>query len=302
MNLFRKLLIRDKWVIAIRNRRTTGTFLDAEGYCIIRPPRDRYWADPFLYEYGGRQFLFVEEFLYRAARGTIGVCELSPEGNPGPMLEALVRPYHLSYPQVFSWNGDVWMLPETSANGTIELYRCVKFPGEWMLEAVLLKNLYASDATIHFDSDTCWLFAGVSESHGQPIDCLHIYRSATPMGPWTAHPSNPVVKDIRRARPAGAIFRSDQGLIRPSQDCSVRYGYAVRYNRIDALTESTYFETEVGCTSPDWIANGAGTHTYNRNSHFEVRDAYTLEVDLGSKWQAAVGRGERMLGMGGRYN
>jgi hypothetical protein len=40
----------------------------------------------------------------------------------------LERPYHLSYPYVFFVGDDAFMLPETAANGAIELYRAVSFP------------------------------------------------------------------------------------------------------------------------------------------------------------------------------
>lgn len=39
--------------------------------------------------------------------------------------------FHLSFPTVFDWRGEVWMLPETSADHSLTLYRCTQFPDKW---------------------------------------------------------------------------------------------------------------------------------------------------------------------------
>ena len=49
---------------------------------------------------------------------------------------------------------------------------------------------------------------------------------------WTPHPENPIVTDIRTARPGGKIFIQDGKIYRPSQDCSIRYGRALNMNQI----------------------------------------------------------------------
>ena len=40
------------------------------------------------------------------------------------------------------------MLPETSGNRTVELYRCVEFPHRWELDRVLMDGVHAVDATL----------------------------------------------------------------------------------------------------------------------------------------------------------
>ena len=49
------------------------------------------------------------------------------------------------------------------------------------------------------------------------------------------HPRNPVVSDARRARPAGRPFVHAGRLIRPSQDCTGRYGRRVIFNVVEEL-------------------------------------------------------------------
>jgi len=43
----------------------------------------------------------------------------------------LDEPYHLSYPYVFEWQGDYYMVPESYQVNSILLYRAVNFPTDW---------------------------------------------------------------------------------------------------------------------------------------------------------------------------
>jgi hypothetical protein len=82
---------------------------------------------------------------------------------------------------------------------------------------------------------------------------------------------NPVVSDVRSARPAGHIFRREGELIRPSQDSSLRYGYALNFNRITKLTAYEYEEELLERIEPpneDILA----VHTYNESDDFVVAD------------------------------
>ena len=67
----------------------------------------------------------------------ISCAEVLPGGGLGPVRTCLERDYHFSYPMVFEHDGDVFMVPESALNGTVELYRATRFPHEWTLEKVL---------------------------------------------------------------------------------------------------------------------------------------------------------------------
>jgi hypothetical protein len=51
--------------------------------------------------------------------------------------------------------------------------------------------------------------------------------------------------------------------LRPAQDCSVRYGYAITLHRILRLNASEYREEPVARIDPCWTAGLRGTHTLN---------------------------------------
>ena len=145
------------------------------------------------------------------------------------MQKVLERDYHLSYPFVFRFERELYMMPETSRNRCVELYRAVDFPRQWTLDRVLLSDCVAADPTLFEHDGTFWLFVNLAREGAAINDELHLYFADSPFGPWNPHPKSPVVSDIRSARPAGRIFRHGTEIIRPSQDSSVRYGYALSF-------------------------------------------------------------------------
>jgi hypothetical protein len=261
-----------QWFLAIRKRDSAHSFDDATGYKLMLPPKDRFYADPFLLEKDGKTFLFFEDLRYSEGRALISCCELDSKGKPGPVMEVLRRPYHLSYPFLFEEGGEIYMIPESKENLTVELYRATSFPTEWALESVLLSEIHAVDATIEKLDGKYWMFVGISNGRYSNCDELGIYFSDALKGPWTPHPANPVISDVRRARSAGAFFRDQGRLIRPSQDCARAYGYAIVFSEIVKLTETEYEERPVTRLDPGWLKHNLGTHTYTRTERFEVID------------------------------
>jgi hypothetical protein len=232
----------------------------------------RFYADPFAVERGGRTFLFVEDFEHRLGRGIISAVEFSATGAMGKPEPALVLPTHLSYPNVFERDGEMWMIPETGATGTIDLYRAREFPFSWKLETRLVCGVVASDATLVEWQGRWWMFATVRDGGGAHSDALWLWSAPDFRGPWTAHPHNPVLIDIASARPAGNMFMRDGKLYRPVQDCRRGYGAALALARVDRLDEGGYAQTIEAVINPgaDWP--GRRLHTYNFGGGFEFID------------------------------
>lgn len=238
----------------------------------LAPPRDHLWADPFAVEHGGRHFIFFEEMPFSTWKGRIMAIEVFPDTEPGEPRPALERPYHLSYPFVFAWNGSLYMLPETAHNRTVEIYRCEAFPDRWQLDRVLLEDIRAYDPTLWKGTDRWWMFVTIAEPGADSSDELHLYWARTPLGPWTAHRGNPVVSDVRCARPAGPLYSRYGKLYRPSQDCSLAYGHSVCINRVDVLSEDAYRETPVRRILPSWREDIRRVHTIGGSQRLRVLD------------------------------
>ncbi len=256
-------LNRRQWLMAYRERSDGRA---AGPWTIVEPPRDRFFADPFLIERGGSHFLFFEDFSYRNGSGRISYVVIDERGTHSEPRPALERPYHLSYPSVFERDGTVYMLPETFEAGQVELYHASRFPDRWELDRVLLP-LAGVDPTLFEHGGKLWLFLNVPEEGAPVADELSLFFSDSLGAPWTPHPRNPVVSDARRARPAGGVFLERGNLIRPSQDSSTA-AFGVVLNRIDVLSEADYREVAVAQVS----SLLPGTHTYNAADRYEAVD------------------------------
>jgi hypothetical protein len=266
------LFFIDQWVI-MTGRDLEYDRLQWSAFRPLIPEKDRYWADPFIVHREDRYYVFMEEKMYATGLGRIVCLTLDPQGNLLSSQVVLERPYHLSYPFTFEFRRETYMLPETAANRTLELYRATRFPDQWQLAKTLMTGLYAVDATLLEYNHKWWLFANIKEEGASSLDALHLFYADDPLADrWLPHPRNPVVKDIHSARPAGRIFMHEGKFIRPSQDSSERYGKALKFNRILKLDELDYQEIPDAEFRPQG-RNTLATHTFNQAGQLTVIDA-----------------------------
>lgn len=257
--------MREHWSIAYR-------FGD-ESFRELVPPRNRFWADPFVVADGERAWVFVEELVYPVKRGFLSVLEVRRDGTwsaPRPVME---RPFHLSYPCVFRWDGGFYMVPETSANGTIELHRCTDFPFRWEPDTVLMRDIRAVDATVFEAHGRWWMYyATPVTGGGKDFDRLWLHHALSPRGPWSPHRRNPLFSDVAGGRPAGRPFLRDGRLLRAAQIGTPWYGHAMQLREIVTLTPEEWEEREVSIIRPDWARGLDGTHTLNVDGDVTVID------------------------------
>lgn len=255
---------------------------------ILAPP-DRYWADPFGWRRDGAFFIFCEEVLYAEQRGHISAVPIDEEGNVrGPAIRIIDEPYHLSYPFLFEYDGELYMLPESGFAGVLKLYRCVEFPGRWEYVHTVFEGVQFADTTL-LERDGCWwLFATVRNPRRLqfPDHDLLLFSADSPLAKqWTPHPRSPIVRDFRRARPAGRIFPHEGRLYRPSQNCRDRYGEALNINEITRLDSTRYEERWIREIKADWEPGYVGVHHIDWHDGVLLMDTQRLvpqsEVSLG---------------------
>lgn len=291
-----KLLFREQWFLAFQFT-TEDTVGNMQEFLKLMPPNDRFWADPFPLERDGRHFIFFEELMLATNKGHIAVVEVGRDGSRSTPVRVLERDYHLSYPFLFEFEGQLYMIPETGQNRTVELYRCLAFPDKWRLEKVLLRDVQAVDATLLQSGGRWWMFANVGVEGTETPDDLHLFHAASPLGEWVPHRGNPVTSDVRRGRPAGHIFRNGSELYRPAQIGAPLYGSGISINRIERLTDEEYVEHEVERIVPEPGGTLLGIHTLNRAAGLTVIDGFTRrprlwagEDRLGTQVQRRAGR------------
>lgn len=243
---------------------------------LLLPPPGMIWADPFPIRRNDRTWVFYEEMRRDGSPGFISLMELTDQLEARPLGPVLTASYHLSYPFVFEWQGSLFMLPETDDNRTVELHRCVSWPDTWTLEAVLLDNVSAVDATIIEIDGEWWMFTTMNPQRDVDWNTsLYIFRASTPLGPWTPHRGNPVKADVRNSRSAGRLFWDGGRLHRPTQDCAERYGHALVVNEIRRLDPDGFEERAVHRVEPGWRPDVVGVHTIN-----QVDDLYLFDCKV----------------------
>jgi hypothetical protein len=242
------------------------------GWSELPDPGDHFYADPFAFEWRGESFIFVEDYSHATKKAAISVVTFDDRGAPQPPQPVLERDFHLSYPQVFARDGEIWMLPEACSSGKLTLYRAARFPDQWTAETELIDGREISDATLLEHGGRWWLFATERDGFGSTSDTMAVFHSPALMGPWTPHRANPVLIDRRAARPGGAFVPVAGKLFLPVQDGTKGYGGGLGLAEILRLDEDW-----VQMSSPhpvsaigDWPY--PQIHTLNRAGRLEVID------------------------------
>lgn len=251
----------------------------------MTPTRNTFFADPHIIQKDETYYVFVEEFSAEEGKGHISFIEIDETGHWKAPVKVLEKDYHLSYPFLFEWDGKNYMIPESRANRTIDLYECTTFPTEWKFKKCLVENVSAVDTTLIYYFNKWWLFTGIAEYEGAApnVELFLFFTDDIFSGSnWISHPQNPIVSDVKRARPAGGIFFRDGRLIRPSQDCSKLYGYGFDLNEIVVLSESNYCEKKIMSVRPGWDKEILATHTFSTCNNLTVIDAFRYVWRMGN--------------------
>jgi hypothetical protein len=221
-------------------------------------------ADPFLCLRGGTFHLFFEVLNRRRRRGEIGLA-VSKDGVSWEYSQIVLREdFHLSYPFVFEFDGNVYLLPECSESGCQHLYVAEDFPFRWRRASVLVESPLL-DASLWQTAGLWWMFAGIGSASDAT---LNLFAAPVPTGPWMPHPLNPVrTAPLRMCRPGGRPTVRDDSLLLFTQDCSRRYGFGLRAYEVLKLNRDEYLEREV-CSEPLLAATGNGWNSHGMH-HLE---------------------------------
>lgn len=321
--LLRKVMgEKEVYTIAVRPRPTAeGTeplpALGAGPYMML-PGREGWWfADPLLCHRGGKRWLFAEAMDLSTGKGRLEVCELHDDGSIDGWRVALEEDFHLSFPMVFDWNGEVWMIPETGHDHSLRLYRCRVFPTKWELvqrfatdeelcDAILVDRRAESltilcsetkpDNQLYVRYRRYTLCHAVQETAALPLAEADTLPAAAPAGPFELLPDETYNLQHRDfdfvSRNAGPLFVLGEQVIHPTQvSTSVDYGVYLQF-----LARRGSSEVPLCAATPQNVeitglnaADVIGVHTYCRDDVLEVIDArYLTRIPKPAKPEAEV--------------
>lgn len=308
--LLRKVMgEKEVYTIAVRPRPTAeGTeplpALGTGPYTML-PGREGWWfADPLLCHRGGKRWLFAEAMDLSTGKGRLEVCELHDDGSIDGWRVALEEDFHLSFPMVFDWNGEVWMIPETGHDHSLRLYRCRVFPTKWELvqrfatdeelcDAILVDRRAESltilcsetkpDNQLYVRYRRYTLCHAVQETAALPLAEADTLPAVAPAGPFELLPDETYNLQHRDfdfvSRNAGPLFVLGEQVIHPTQvSTSVDYGVYLQF-----LARRGSSEVPLCAATPQNVeitglnaADVIGVHTYCRDDVLEVIDARYL--------------------------
>ena len=212
------------------------------------PPPGKFHADPFGLTTGDSTTILFEEYDFRTDRGVISWVRETSEGGFSRPRVAIELPVHAAYPFLIESAGSVYCIPDAARSREVSAWRALEFPRRWTKAATLLPDVAGLDSTVVEHDGMLWLFCTDLEDGG--FSKLRLWYSRSLLGPWRAHPANPVKTDPRSARPAGTPFRWKGELYRPAQDCSWTYGGSVTINRVVRLTTTEFREEPAATVGP----------------------------------------------------
>jgi len=272
---------QSRWSIGIYTGENPFSFVSPKDiknpvltYAEVKDVPAKFVADPFMVKSNGTWYMFFEVFNTSSEQGDIGFA-LS-QGGFSWQYEQIVldEPFHLSYPQVFKWAGNYYMVPESREASSVRLYQAVNFPEEWKLVKELLQGDYADPSLIYYNN-RWWLFVLRGE------DELCLYYSDSLEETWKEHSKSPLITgDKNISRPGGRMIVYDGKVVRYTQDGDPTYGNQLRAFEIDILTTTDYAEHEVK-ESPVLKASGQG---WNADGMHHI-DLHQLS---GNRWIACV--------------
>jgi hypothetical protein len=201
---------------------------------------DPFWIRDAQSGTSGRWYMFFEVMNWIENVGQIGLATSDDGINWRYEQIVLAEAFHLSYPHVFSHDGDIFMVPESFQDNSVRLYRARRFPYDWEHVATILSDGYFVDSSLFQHGDSWWLF---TETGKDTDDTLRLFYADRLDGRWCEHPQSPIVsRDSSISRPAGRVLTLPPKIVRFAQNCSVEYGTDVRAIEITRLSRTEYAE------------------------------------------------------------
>ncbi|MCO5118017.1 MAG: hypothetical protein M9951_00070 [Burkholderiaceae bacterium] len=233
---------------------------------IVAPPGS-IWADPFPRVVAGADgkpdlVIFAEEERDDRGRGTIVLLSRGDAGwSATPIYEA---EHHLSYPFLFDWGGERYMIPEAGGGKEIPLLRMGASITQWERLAPLMRGESAVDTSLLAHEGRVWLFTSFTRhpDFGSHYRELHLFHATDfPSTEWVPHPANPIVCDARVARMGGGFLRRGGALYRVAQGARKGvYGTSIELRRITRLDPERYAEESAGTIGCGFAPGLAGAH------------------------------------------
>lgn len=188
-------------------------------------------ADPFFIKEKDSFYLFFEHQKNKK-NADIGLFTSADGKEYQYRGTVLTQPFHLSYPQVFKYKNEFYMLPESKRANAILLYKAERFPYDWKICDTLISDVQLVDPSIYLSDSLNIIVATDYEKN------MYMYQADSLFGKWKLH-QKPIALIGTEARAGGRFFADKKGLLLPVQNCTKGYGYGLSLYRF-SFTDGSY--------------------------------------------------------------
>lgn len=235
----------------------------------------RFLADPFLYYEEEIYYIFFEH-QGKAGPAKIGLLKSNDGFNYSYEGNVINENFHLSFPQVFKYEEEYYILPESAAIGHVVLYKAINFPYEWEISDTLIRNIRLKDPAILL-SDSLNLITGIDENWTQQI-----FKSDSLLGNWNKVNSFKSRKG-NEIRPAGNFFSMNGEWYLPFQNNKEGYGtgvslYKLKKEKFEKVIPDQLFKSK----SISWFSRGMHHLNINKleDSFYVVYDGDEIDPEV----------------------
>ena len=218
---------------------------------------NRWFADPFLLDVTEDDYVVLAED-FEDERGYAVISKLIVDKstlNLKSVTQLLDKGTHLSFPIFLKTGNDVFVYPEDSLSGELNLYR-YDLQNEKLVKVETIMKAPITDAVLlEYEGEQLMFSTKLPNPNGNRLD-VYIKKNGHYL-------LNEVVEMVgRTARMGGDFFWVDGALYRPAQDCTKRYGGALILQKAYVKDGKWLFEDVMRLTSPH-PRYTTGLHTFN---------------------------------------
>lgn len=178
----------------------------------------KFLADPFLFIEDNVHYIFFEH--QAEGNANIGLIKSKDGLNYTYEGNVLDEDFHISFPQVFKYQEEYYMLPETKEAGHVLLYKTDNFPYDWKIYDTIIQNVSYKDPALLISENLNLI--SVSDDNLRQI----FYSSDSLMGQWL-----PEKRFLARygdeTRAGGNFFQVNDEWFLPLQKNNRGYGSGV---------------------------------------------------------------------------
>ena len=252
---------REQWTIGIYRSDSPFHFNALQGWINplfraedVNDIPAKFVADPFLIKDNETFYLFFEVYNNDTQQGDLAVATSTNTWTWNYEKVIIDEPFHLSYPYVFQFGGEYYLIPESFEDNSIRLYKADDFPSKWSYVKTLVNGRDYVDNSIVYYNNKWWLFSSVTTN-----DKLYLHFADSLTGTWKEHPQSPiVVGDVHKSRPSGRLLIYEDKLYRFTMDIDPPVGtHQVMAYEITEITHEGYSE-KLAQEAPVVMASGSG--------------------------------------------